>query len=83
VKVQPVLALPSWFVDRKRRNAVLVFNPRETMSLFPRFGGTPLEDKMVAQVAHQQEQRCRDVESRGHGKPQAGSDRNRPGRAAA
>jgi len=81
--VQPVLALPGWFVDRKGGNAVLVFNPRETISLFPRFGGTAFEDKMVAQVAHQLEQRCRDVEPWGHEKVKEGTDRNRAGRAAA
>jgi len=81
--VQPVLALPGWFVHRRGRNAVLVFNPRETIFLFPRFGGTPLEDKMVAQVAHQLEQRCRDVEPWGHEKTKEGIDRNSAGRAAA
>lgn len=83
VKVQPVLVLPGGFVDRKGRSAVLVVNPRETVSLFPRFGDTPLGDKMVVEVAHRLEERCRDVEPRGHEEVKEGSDRNRAGRAAA
>ena len=61
VPVQPVLALPGWFVDRQGRGAVRVFNPGQTMKLFPKVSGNRLDDKLVTQVAYQVEQRCRNV----------------------
>ena len=67
VPVQAVLALPGWFVERKGRGAVLVFNPGETMALFPKMSGARLDEKQVAQVAYQVEQRCRTVEPQRYG----------------
>jgi hypothetical protein len=58
----PVPALPGWLVERKGRGVVLVFNPGQTMALFPKVSGARLDEKRLAQWAHCVEQRCRTVE---------------------
>jgi hypothetical protein len=62
VLVQAVLALPGWYVERKGRGPILVFNPRETVALFPKVKGARLDEKLITRVAYQVEQRCRNVE---------------------
>lgn len=62
VDVMPVLALPGWFVDRKGRGTVLVLNGVELRDhLLKARGAKPLTEEQVRRIAHQVEQRCRDV----------------------
>ena len=71
VRVTPSLALPGWFVELRTRSNILVYNGRTPEKSFPKFG-TPLYDEsFIQRIAHQVEQRCRDVEPR--------SDRNTKG----
>jgi hypothetical protein len=61
LKVTPILALPGWFVERTGPGGIPVINPRQIKSLL-RSGKTPcLSDGLITRVAHQLEQRCRDV----------------------
>jgi hypothetical protein len=61
VNVVAVLALPGWFVDRKGRGPVRVFSGRELGKLLKSAGAAPLKPETVQRVAHQIEQKCRDV----------------------
>lgn len=62
IEVLPVLALPGWFVDRKGRGPVLVLSGDELKDhLLKARDARPLSEEQVRRVAHQVEQRCRDV----------------------
>ncbi len=60
VPVQPVLALPGWFVERKGRGEVVVVSGRAVKTLVK--GRSVLDAARIEQIAHQLDQRCRDVE---------------------
>jgi len=70
--VKPVVALPGWFVERAGRGDVMVISGREAPSLLKGFQGaaTALSDQQVTRIAHQLEQRCRDVEPTQYGRQQ-------------
>jgi hypothetical protein len=61
VAVTPVLALPGWFVERKGAGDVVVINPKETRVLVEQRNRKQLTAQSVQRIAHQLEQRCRDV----------------------
>ncbi len=61
IHVQPVVALPGWFVDRMSANSLPVINPREARSILNSNQGSVLDEKMVSRIVHQIDQRCRDV----------------------
>lgn len=62
VEVKPVVALPGWYVERKARNDVNVISGMEAPILLKGTPGLTLADSLVRRIAHQLEQRCRDVE---------------------
>lgn len=64
VSVKPVLMLPGWFVERANSGDVLVLNPKEIYRLTDkaRTSDAVLNPQMIQRIAHQLEQRCRDVE---------------------
>ncbi len=68
IKVTPVLTLPGWFVERTKSGSVLVFNGKSPSFLAKPQGRTPLDEQLIQQIAHQLEQRCRDVEPVGYRK---------------
>lgn len=69
VTVRSVLALPGWFVDRTQSGNVIVFNGKNPQFLSRPLGkNEPLSHKLVQQIAHQIEQRCRDVAPVGYRK---------------
>lgn len=62
VKVEPILALPGWFVkERIGRGAVFVINPCKPKKFFVQ-NRQVLSPELVQQLAHQLDQICRDVE---------------------
>jgi len=61
VYAQAVLALPGWYVVRNVDRPIKVISGKEAYSL-ARPSGIELNDEMIQRVAHQLEQRCRDVE---------------------
>jgi hypothetical protein len=61
VDVTPVLALPGWFVERKGAGDVIVINPKERRLLVEHRTRRQLDAQRVQRIAHQLEQRCRDV----------------------
>ena len=66
VPVTPVLALPGWYINRTRAGGVAVFNAAHPAAFFRRLGNAELSDKLQQQIAHQLEQRCRDVAPRAY-----------------
>ena len=59
--VQTVLALPGWYVVRKADRPIKVISGKEAYSL-AKPNGISLNAEMIERIAHQVEQRCRDVE---------------------
>ncbi len=65
VEATPVLALPGWFVDRQGRGPVSVLSGGELQKhLLKARDSRPLSSEQVQRIAHQVEQRCRDVKPR-------------------
>ena len=60
VHVQPVLALPGWFVERQGRGNVIVISGRAVKTLVR--GRAVLDPAKIERIAHQLDQCCRDVE---------------------
>ena len=62
VAVRPALALPGWFIERTKPGNVLVFNGKNPLFLAkPQGQAGALAADMQNRIAHQLEQRCRDV----------------------
>jgi hypothetical protein len=66
VDVRPILVLPGWFIERTSPKGMPVINAKNPEKLFRSLGKTPLSDKLVQQVVHQLDQRCRDVSARAY-----------------
>jgi len=62
VNVQPILSLPGWYVERTVRHGMLVVNPKNLSFLLK---SKDLSESMINRIAHQLEQKCRDVEPGG------------------
>ena len=58
--VQPVLALPGWFVDRTGRGDVIVVSAKAIKCLVK--GRVVLDQTSIQRIVHQLDRRCRDVE---------------------
>lgn len=61
VHVQPILALPGWFVERGARSDVGIYSGKELPQLLRFRGAQPLSEQDVQRVAHQVDQKCRTV----------------------
>jgi hypothetical protein len=70
ISVKPVVALPGWFVERAGRGDVIVISGREAPSLLKGWQSTAFSAQQIARIAHQLEQRCRDVEPTQYGRQQ-------------
>ncbi|HAD04814.1 MAG: hypothetical protein A2005_01255 [Desulfuromonadales bacterium GWC2_61_20] len=63
VQVKPALALPGWFIERTKLGSVFIFNGKNPVALAKPLDSSPTMDpQLVQRIAHQLEQRCRDVE---------------------
>ncbi len=61
VAVRPVLVLPGWYIDRKGRGDVVVLSGKEVHHILKMGRGEPLSEQDIQRIAHQVEQRCRNV----------------------
>jgi hypothetical protein len=64
VVVQPVLALPGWFIERKDRCSVLVINPTNCQATFSKWRASSLSTASIQRITHQLDARCGDVAPR-------------------
>jgi len=62
VQVRPVLALPGWYIDRLKPSDVYLFNGKNPLAWAGKKLEAPLSDSLIQRIAHQIEQKCRDVE---------------------
>lgn len=60
VPVKPALALPGWYVDRKKPD-LIIFNGKNPQFLTKLRTESPLSPQMIQRISHQLEQKCRDV----------------------
>ncbi len=61
VAVRPVLAIPGWFLIKESPDNLLLFNGKNPEILMNAVDGS-LNTQLITRIAHQLEQRCRDVE---------------------
>lgn len=61
IAVKPVLVLPGWYVKRTSQGGIWVSNGKNIQTLLNHSDGNPLSPKVVQQITHQLDQRCRNV----------------------
>ncbi len=61
VAVKPALVFPGWYIDRKKPG-LLIYSGENPRVVYKNAGGSVLSAEMIQRIAHQVEQRCRDVE---------------------
>jgi hypothetical protein len=61
VEVKPILAIPGWYIERTGNQGIIVINGKNPLSIFGKSNGSELNEKLIIQVAHQLDQRCRTV----------------------
>ena len=62
VKVGAILTFPGWLVTNRARSEIRVLNPKNIRSAVQNDRIPPLSKQLLDRVAHQLDQRCRDVE---------------------
>ena len=67
VAVHPVLVLPGWFIQRDKPTDIVIFNGKNPEMLLKWINGQKLSEAMIERIAHQINQRCRDVEPLAYG----------------
>jgi hypothetical protein len=65
IEVKPVLAIPGWYIDHIGKSDVVIINGKNCVSIFNKLSCQKLDEQQVKRIAHQLDQRCRNV------KPQA------------
>jgi len=61
VTVQPIVALPGWWVTLKAKSDVKVLSGKQVAGFIAK-EPPQLSDKQIQQISYQLDQRCRDVE---------------------
>ena len=67
VPVQPVLALPGWYIKRTAPGGVPLFNGKNPGKFFHDIGKAQLPEQLTTRIVHQLDQKCRDVEPKAYG----------------
>ena len=62
ITAHPVLALPGWYIDRRKWGDVLLLNGKECRFLASQKSIRTLPDALIQMISHQLERLCRDVE---------------------
>ena len=65
VEVKTVLAIPGWYIETTGKSDVAIINGKKSANYFNNTSGQKFNEKLITQIAHQLEQRCRNI------KPQA------------
>ena len=66
VTVKPVLVFPGWFVERKSASDVAIIGATNARQYFLKAQGAGISEKLLAQITHQLDTRCRDVQPRAY-----------------
>jgi hypothetical protein len=62
LRVQPVIAIPGWFVSREGPNIVKVMNGKEVMKTLPKLSDYKFTPEQIRQIASRIGDHCRNVE---------------------
>jgi hypothetical protein len=65
VEVKAILAIPGWYIERTSNQGIIVINGKNPLTIIGKTNGIEFNKKLIAQISHQLDQRCRTV------KPQA------------
>ena len=62
--MRAALAIPGWFIalERKESGPVYVFNGKNPRQLLSRDHQPTLDERLIQRIAHQLDQRCRDID---------------------
>jgi len=74
ISVQPVLSFPGWFVEREIKDDLIFLYGKPTFLAQP-FNNKALPGPLIQRIAHQLEQRCRDVEPVAYSNPSFANSR--------
>lgn len=66
IVVRPVLALPGWFIERTNPKGIAVINGRNAGNILKNLSKETIPDKLIQQIVHQLDQRCRDVSAKAY-----------------
>jgi hypothetical protein len=66
ISARPVLVLPGWFIERRSPSDVAIINGANPRQYFLKVKSEELPEKLVRQVIHQLDSRCRNVEPRAY-----------------
>jgi hypothetical protein len=66
ISAKPVLVLPGWFIERKSPADVAIINGTKSRQYFLKVQGVELSERLVKQIIHQLDSRCRDIEPRAY-----------------
>lgn len=69
--VQPVLVLPGWYIKRTAAGGVPMFNGTHPSRFFRDIGKAQLPNTLIQRIAHQLEQKCRNIEPKAYGQQRA------------
>lgn len=61
VNVFAVIALPGWYISRKRQGGIPVVNGKNPSGFFTKYGNSNLSEKLQKQIVHVIDERCRTV----------------------
>jgi hypothetical protein len=64
IQVRPVVALPGWFTTRMSSKGIPVINPKRFAEIARVSDGLRLDERRIKRIAHQIDQRCRNIESK-------------------
>jgi hypothetical protein len=68
VLVFPVLALPGWFIERRKWKDVILLNGKDYRAIATQRTGAVLSDSLVKRISARLEELCRDVEPKAYRK---------------
>jgi Nuclease-related domain len=71
VAVQPVLALPGWYVVMEKPTDLFIINGKNPDFIL-KYSNAALSETLVKRIVHQLEQRCRDIEPLAYAKKTKG-----------
>lgn len=60
IPVNPVLAIPGWYIEREVTDDMFIFNGKNPQNLLKKTGS--LSETLIERISYQIEQKCRDVE---------------------
>ncbi len=61
VFVEPVLAIPGWYIERKSPFKPYIYNGKCPEQIFLKVNNYPISDELIKRICHQLDAKCRDI----------------------